>query len=65
MFDYDSWKTGGYGDDEVAMTVSFECSECEHQNDDIETVGSRRSDEVYVECEECDKENCVNVGRDE
>lgn len=64
MFDYDAWKTGGYGDDEVAMTVSFDCSECEHYNESIEVTGSTKSDEVYPECVECGKENCVNVGRD-
>jgi hypothetical protein len=63
--DYDSWKLATPWDDEVAMTVSFECRDCEHYNEDIETVGSRRSDEVYEQCEECGVENTVDVGRDE
>jgi hypothetical protein len=62
MFDYDSWKTGGYGDDEVALTVSFVCGECEHYNNAVEVTGSRGSDEVDVECGECGEENNVYLG---
>jgi len=62
MFDYDSWKTGGYGDDEVSLTVSFECADCQHNNKDITTTGSSRSSEVYVECEDCGFENNLDVG---
>lgn len=62
--DYDSWKLATPWDDEVAMTVSFECKDCEHYNEDIDTVGSRGSDEVYEQCEECGVENVVDVGRD-
>ena len=59
---YDAWRTATPWDDDVEMTVSFECRECEHQNDDVDAVGTRRSEEVYVNCSECDAENLVNVG---
>lgn len=59
---YDSWKLATPWDDEVSMNVSFECHSCEHYNEDVDAVGSRRSDEVIVYCEECDAENCVDVG---
>lgn len=62
--DYDSWKLATPWDDEVAMTVSFECSKCEAENSEVDAVGSSRSDEVFVECEECGAENSVDVGRD-
>jgi hypothetical protein len=62
---YDGWKLATPWDDEVAMTVSFDCESCEEFNDAIETVGSRNSHEVYAECEYCEAENCVDVGPDE
>jgi transcription elongation factor Elf1 len=61
---YDGWKTATPWDDEVAMTVSFDCSKCEAENNGVDAVGSSRSDEVFVECEECGAENSVDVGRD-
>ena len=64
MFDYDAWKTGGYGDDEVSLSVSFECKECEHEHDDYEATGSKGSDEVIVYCDECGAENSVDVSYD-
>jgi hypothetical protein len=62
---YEGWRTATPWDDEVAMTVSFECRKCEHYNDDVDAIGSRGSDEVIVYCYECDAENSVDVGRDE
>lgn len=61
---YDGWKLATPWDDEVAMSVSFDCDKCEEYNEDVECVGSRSSDEVYVECESCGQENCVDVSRD-
>ena len=61
---YDGWKLSTPWDDEIAMNVSFECSKCEFYNEDMDAVGSRGSDEVYVECHECGTENSVDVGRD-
>lgn len=58
---YDGWKLATPWDDEVALTVSFDCHECEHEHDSVDAVGSRGSDEVYVECENCGVENCVSV----
>ena len=60
--DYDSWKLSTPWDDEIAMTVSFECSQCETENDDVDAVGSKGSDEVIVYCDECGAENSVDVG---
>ena len=62
MFDYDAWKTGGYGDDEVELSVSFECKECEHYHENYEVTGSTRSDEVIVYCEKCGAENVTDKG---
>jgi C4-type Zn-finger protein len=59
---YDDWKLATPWDDEVAMSVSFDCSKCEYYNEDVDAVGSSRCDEVYVECEECGVENSVDVG---
>lgn len=59
---YDGWKTATPWDDEISLSVSFDCEKCEHENDSVEAIGSRGSDEVYVECEECGAENCVSVG---
>lgn len=61
---YDGWKLSTPWDDEVAMTVSFDCTDCEEYNESVDAVGSRNSDEVYVECEYCGYENCVDVSRD-
>ena len=58
---YDDWKLATPWDDEVALTVSYECGECEHEHDGVDAVGSRGSDEVIVHCENCDAENCVSV----
>jgi hypothetical protein len=61
---YDGWKLSTPWDDEVAMTVEFECSKCEHYHEDYDAVGSSRSDEVIVYCDECGAENSVDVGGD-
>lgn len=61
---YDGWKTATPWDDEVAITVSFECEECEHYNEGVETVVGRGSDDAPVECEECGVENSVTLGGD-
>ena len=61
---YDGWRTATPWDDEKAFNVSFTCSECEEEHEDVEAVGSRGSDEVIVECDECGVENSVDVGGD-
>lgn len=58
--DYDSWKLATPWDDEISITVSFECSSCEADNNNVEaTVGSRDS-EAIVYCDECDAENSID-----
>jgi hypothetical protein len=59
---YDAWKTATPWDDEVSLTVSFECGKCEEYVEDLEATGSSGSDEVIVECPECGAENNVDVG---
>jgi len=61
---YDGWKLSTPWDDEVETTVSFECKECEHYNEDITVVVGRGSDDAPVECEECGVENNVDLGGD-
>ena len=61
---YDGWKLSTPWDDEVSMTVYFDCKECEQPNEDIEVVVGKRDDYVDVECEECDKVNTVDIGGD-
>ena len=61
MFDYDAWKTGGYGDDEREISVSFECGKCEVENETEVVVGGRSGD-VDVECSECGESNSVSFG---
>ena len=58
---YDDWKLATPWDDEVALTVSYECGECEHEHDSVDAVGSRGSDEVIVHCDNCNAENSVSV----
>lgn len=62
---YDGWKLSTPWDDETVYYVDFDCSECDEFNSDIEAVGGKRADEVFVECAECGFMNCVDVGRDE
>jgi len=59
---YDGWRTATPWDDEVAMTVSFDCKKCDAEHDSVDAVGSRGSDEVIVECDECGAENSVDIG---
>jgi hypothetical protein len=61
MFDYDAWKTGGYGDGEREISVSFECGKCEVENETEVVVGGRSGD-VDVECAECGENNSVSFG---
>jgi len=63
---YDGWKLSTPWDDEVSMSVSFDCSndECEQPNENVEVVAGRRDDYVDVECEECGKVNGVDIGGD-
>jgi len=61
---YDGWKLSTPWDDEVAMTVSFECDECQEWNESVDAVGSKGSYEVHVECENCYHMNCVDVEPD-
>ena len=46
-----------YGDDEVAVSVSFTCEKCEYENEDSEQVVGRGNGEQIVICDECDAEN--------
>lgn len=62
---YDAWKLATPWDDEVVFHVSFDCTSCEAENNDVEAVGSRGCEEVITCCSECDAENSVYVGRDE
>lgn len=59
---YDAWKTATPWDDEVSLTVSFECGKCEAEIEGLEATGGRGSDEVIVECPDCGAENTVDVG---
>jgi transcription elongation factor Elf1 len=59
---YDGWRTATPWDDEVAMTVSFECHKCDAEHDSVDAIGSSGSDEVIVECDECGAENSVDIG---
>lgn len=62
---YDAWKLSTPWDNEVSISVSFECTECEEWNENDDVTVSRGDDEAYVECFECGKENSVYIGRDE
>lgn len=62
---YDGWKLSTPWDDEAVYYVSFDCSECGEFNSDMEAIGGRGADEVFVQCLECDVMNSVDVGRDE
>lgn len=57
---YDGWKTATPWDDEVEVTVSFDCSSCDEPNDDVDAVTGKRDSEVIVYCEHCGKENSVD-----
>jgi transcription elongation factor Elf1 len=59
---YDSWKLATPWDDEVAITVSFECWNCEADNDSVEAIVGKRDSEAIVFCEDCDAENSVDRG---
>ena len=59
---YDDWKLATPWDGEIAITVSFDCSECQEYNDQIEAITSRGDREVFVYCEYCDKENSLERG---
>ena len=58
--DYDSWKLATPWDDEIAIDVSFECSECEAENLNVEAITGKRDSEIYVHCEDCDAENVLD-----
>ena len=60
--DYDDWKLATPWDDEVSISVSFECQECEYENESIDSVIGRG--DLYVEefCEECNASNQVYLG---
>lgn len=65
MFDYDSWKLATPWDDERVISVWFECSECEAENEQSDIVVGSKSGDVDVECVECGKTNSVSFGDDE
>lgn len=62
--DYDSWKLATPWDDEISISVSFECKQCEFYHDSVEAVAGKRDDYVEVECEECTVMNSVDIGGD-
>lgn len=47
--------------DSIDVTVSFECNECQHQNDEIELSVSEGTDFVDVQCEKCKATNLVDL----
>lgn len=61
---YDGWKTATPWDDEKEITVSFECEECEVDNDSVDVVVGGGSGDADVECEECGANNSVSYGDD-
>lgn len=58
--DYDSWKLATPWDDEISITVSFECWNCTADNDSVEATVGKRDSEAIVYCDECDAENSVD-----
>jgi uncharacterized Zn finger protein len=56
---YDDWKLATPWDDEVSLTVSFECTSCETDNRHVDAIAGKRDSEVYVECNECGVMNSV------
>jgi len=58
---YDGWRTATPWDDEVAITVSFDCGSCEAYNENIDAITGSGCDEVEVECEECGIMNNVDI----
>jgi transcription elongation factor Elf1 len=61
---YDGWKLSTPWDDEREISVSFECKECDEENETEIVVGGRSGD-ADVECEFCGKNNVVSFGNDE
>ena len=61
---YDGWRTATPWDNEREISVSFECRECEVENDSVEVVVGGRSGDVDVECGECGVSNSVSFGDD-
>lgn len=57
---YDGWKLSTPWDDEIAVDVSFECSECEAENINVEAITSKQDSEIYVHCEECEALNTLD-----
>ena len=57
---YDGWKLSTPWDDEIAVDVSFECSECEVENINVEAITGKRDSEIYIHCEECDALNTLD-----
>ena len=60
---YDGWKLSTPWDNEREINVSFECAECEVENETEVIVGGRSGD-VDVECAECGENNSVSFGDD-
>jgi uncharacterized Zn finger protein len=61
---YDDWKLATPWDDEREITVSFECKECEVENEGIDVIVGGKSGDVDVECEDCGTTNNVSFGDD-
>lgn len=58
---YDGWKLSTPWDNEISISVEFECTECEDWNEQSDVISSRGADEVYVECSSCGHENTVSL----
>lgn len=55
---YDEWKTATPWDDEVDVTLDFECEVCE-ESVTAQGMAGKRDSEVYLECPACGEENTV------
>jgi uncharacterized Zn finger protein len=61
---YDDWKLATPWDDEREIFVSFECKECEVENESIDVIVGGKSGDVDVECVECGTTNNVSFGEE-
>jgi len=59
---YDDWKLATPWDDEVSISVSFDCKECEYENESLDAVIGRGDYYVEMFCEECSASNDVYLG---
>lgn len=59
---YDDWKLATPWDDEVSLTIEFECKDCQLWHEDFEVIVGSDSYGVDVECAECGTENYIELG---